>query len=316
MENWSGPSRALEEHLKLLKISAESKRYIDRMLGKSTSFMDFIATPHREYTLGFATTYAKFPADLDGSSTASVRSGGLEEEYWTQRNVETAARLIKVEYEMLDEAVTYYVSDPLTQLITEAADTMLSEPLFPTAERPFQALVDNGINPNLLRVISRGGGTTLDAIGGSGPLAETRDYLRRLLPSRDARITLAPNVSLRESVTLDIGSYKAFQPPVASDQPLDPNVALYWTDVLKNSHVLPPIHVMPRPCWRFHFSDGSASTQVRFDEGVHHGRRLYERLRSGAAHGELRDALSNDECALLDRLMVAKMVVATEGGGR
>src|SRR5262252_3508787 len=132
MENWSGPSRALEEHLKLLKISAESKRYIDRVLGKSTSFMDFIATPHREYTLGFATTYAKFPADLDGSSTASVRSGGLEEEYWTQRNVETAARLIKVEYEMLDEAVTYYVSDPLTQLITEAADTMLSEPLFPT----------------------------------------------------------------------------------------------------------------------------------------------------------------------------------------
>ena len=191
-----------------------------------------------------------------------------------------------------------------------------TEPLFATAERPFQALVDNGINPNLLRVISRGGGTTLDAIGGSGPLAETRDYLRRLLPSRDARITLAPNVSLRESVTLDIGSYKAFQPPVASDQPLDPNVALYWTDVLKNSHVLPPIHVMPRPCWRFHFSDGSASTQVRFDEGIHHGRRLYERLRSGAAHGELRDALSNDECALLDRLMVAKMVVATEGGGR
>jgi 2-polyprenyl-6-methoxyphenol hydroxylase-like FAD-dependent oxidoreductase len=184
------------------------------------------------------------------------------------------------------------------------------EQLFPTSERPFQALVDNGINPNLLRIISRGG-TTLDAVGGGGPLAETRELTRRLLPARDARIKLAPNVALKQSVTLDIGSYKAFQPHVGSDQPLDQNVTLYWKDVLKNSHVLPPMHVMPRTCWRFYFSDGSRPTQVRFDEDVHGGRRLYERLRSGAAvHGDLRDALSNDERALLDRLMVAKIVVA------
>jgi len=130
------------------------------------------------------------------------------------------------------------------------------EQLFQASERPFQALVDNGINPNLLRVISRGG-TPPDAIGGDGPLAETHALMRQLLPQRDARITLAPNVALRESVTLDIGSYKAFQPPVGSDRPLDPNVTLYWMDVLKNSHVLPPMHVMPRTCWRFYFSDGS-----------------------------------------------------------
>ena len=80
------------------------------------------------------------------------------------------------------------------------------------------ALVDNGINPNLLRIISRGG-TTLDAIGGGGPLAETREFTRRLMPARDARIKLAPNVALKQSVTLDISSYKAFQPHVGSDQP-------------------------------------------------------------------------------------------------
>ncbi len=185
------------------------------------------------------------------------------------------------------------------------------EQLFPPSERPFQALVDNGLNPNLLRIISRGG-TTLDAIGGDGPLAETRELARRLLPPRDARITLAPNVALKESLTLDIGSYKAFQPPVGSGRPLDPNVAFYWKDVLKNSHVLPPMHVMPRRCWRFHFGDRPLHTQVRFDDEVHRGRRLYERLRSGPAiHGELRDTLSNDERALLDRLLVANMVVAT-----
>jgi 2-polyprenyl-6-methoxyphenol hydroxylase-like FAD-dependent oxidoreductase len=190
------------------------------------------------------------------------------------------------------------------------------EQLFPTSERPFQALVDNGINPNLLRIISRGG-TTLDAIGGDGPLAETRELTRQLLPARDARIRLAPNVALKESVTLDIGSYKAFQPHGGSNRPLDPNVTLYWKDVLKNSHVLPPMHVMPRTCWRFYSSDGSLPTQVRFDDNVHSGRRLYERLRSGAVvHGELRDALSHDGRALLDRLMVAKIVVAEGPAGR
>jgi hypothetical protein len=190
-----------------------------------------------------------------------------------------------------------------------------AEQIFPTSERPFQALVDNGINPNLLRIISRGG-TTLDAIGGDGPLAETRELTRRLLPARNARIKLAPNVALKQSVTLDIGSYKAFQPHVGADHPLDPNVTLYWKDVLKNSHVLPPMHVMPRTCWRFYFSDGSLPTQVRFDDDVHMGRRLYERLRSGpVVHGELRDALSNDGCALLDRLMVAKIVVDESSGG-
>lgn len=189
------------------------------------------------------------------------------------------------------------------------------EQLFPVSERPFQALVDNGINPNLLRIISRGG-TTLDAIGGNGPLAETRELARKLLPARDARIRLAPNVALKESATLDIGSYKAFQPHVGSDHPLDPNVTLYWKDVLKNSHVLPPMHVMPRTCWRFYFGDGSQPTQVRFDDDVHGGRRLYERLRAGAAvHGELRDGLSNNGRALLDRLLVAKIVVAEDPAG-
>jgi len=116
-------------------------------------------------------------------------------------------------------------------------------------------------------------------------------------------------------VTLDIGSYKAFQRHVGANQPLDPNVTLYWKDVLKNSHVLPPMHVMPRTCWRFYFSDGSLPTQVRFDDDVHRGRHLYERLRSGpVVHGELRDALSNDGRALLDRLMVAKIVVAESRG--
>jgi 2-polyprenyl-6-methoxyphenol hydroxylase-like FAD-dependent oxidoreductase len=185
-----------------------------------------------------------------------------------------------------------------------------AEQLFPTSERPFQALVDNGINPNMLRVISRGRGTTLDAIRGDGPLVEARELTKRLLPAPDARIMLAPNVALKESLTLDIGSYKAFQPYAGSTQQLDPNVTLYWKDVLKNSHVLPPMHVAPRTCWRFYFADGSCPTQVRFDETVHGGRRLYERLRSGAVvHRELRDTLSNDERALLDRLMVANIVI-------
>src|SRR5262249_61787059 len=150
----------------------------------------------------------------------------------------------------------------------------------------------------------------LDAIRGDGPLVEAREFAKRLLPARDARITLAPNVALKESLTLDIGSYKAFQPYAESNQTLDPNVTLYWKDVLKNSHVLPSMHVMPRTCWRFYFGDGSQPTQVRFDEDVHGGRRLYERLRAGAAfHGELRDSLSNDGRALLDRLLIAKIVV-------
>ena len=89
------------------------------------------------------------------------------------------------------------------------------EQLFPTSERPFQALVDNGINPNLLRIISRGG-TALDAIGGDGPLAETRELTRQLLPARDAGSDWPRRSALKESVTLDIGSYKAFEPHVGS----------------------------------------------------------------------------------------------------
>jgi len=76
------------------------------------------------------------------------------------------------------------------------------------------------------------------------------------------------------------------------------------------------MHVAPRTCSRFYFADDSCQTQVRFDESVHKGRRLYERLRSGAVvHQELRDTLSHDERALLDRLMVANIVVAADPTG-
>src|SRR5262249_59411676 len=80
-----------------------------------------------------------------------------------------------------------------------------AEQLFPTSERPFQALVDNGINPNMLRVISRGRGTTLDAIRGDGPLVEARELTKRLLQAPDGRITLAPHVALKDSLPLHLG---------------------------------------------------------------------------------------------------------------
>ena len=70
------------------------------------------------------------------------------------------------------------------------------------------------------------------------------------------------------------------------------------------------MHVMPWTCWRFYFRRRVPRNQVRFDDGVHSGWNLYERLRRRRVHGELRDALSNDGRALLDRLIVARIVVA------
>jgi len=162
------------------------------------------------------------------------------------------------------------------------------------------------VNPNLLRVITRGR-MSIEALGGSGPLVDAFDEAKSL-PGPNALLRLADGVAIKESVALQTSTAKGVQ-PFGADAP-DPSAALYWKDPLRNGSAVPPLYASPRPCHRFYFTTGQ-QTQVRFDEDIHRGHALFERLRrSPTCHKELRDSLDPGPRALLERLLVAKMAVA------
>ena len=180
------------------------------------------------------------------------------------------------------------------------------EQLFDPVARPFQVLVDNGVSPNMLRVMTRGS-ITVDALGNTGPFVEALTRARTL-PTPDARIVLAGNVQIKDSVALETSRAKGVQS--AGTTFGDPAGALYWSDPLKHASEVPPLHPPPRACCRLYFSDGSRTTQVRFDDHVHRGRELVQRLSGGPIpHNELRESLTAEQRQLLDRMFVAGMVV-------
>jgi len=180
--------------------------------------------------------------------------------------------------------------------------------MFDVRSRPFQALVDTGIAPDLLRVLSKGTDRVED-IGRSGPLVEALSHVK------DARAgnktyRLRASVVVKESVTVDPARGKAVQSR-DPNVPVDPAAARYWTDPLRHAADVDPSYGEPRHCHRFHVADDAAAAQVRFDDAIHGGLALHATLaKRPHTHAELVAILSPGQQALLSRMVQAGMVEA------
>jgi hypothetical protein len=181
--------------------------------------------------------------------------------------------------------------------------------MFDVRSRPFQALVDTGIAPDLLRVLSKGTDKVTD-IGRSGPLVEALAHVNAPGPL-DQTYRLRKDVAVKESITVDPVRGKAVQSPNPT-VPIDPAAARYWTDPIRFADEVAPSYGSPRHCHRFYFKDDPSGPQVRFDDTVHAGLRLHELLASQArTHEELVGLLTPSQQLLLSRLRQAGMIELT-----
>ena len=133
---WSGAGRALQEHLAMFQRAQVTHRWLEAHHNRTTNQADFRATMERDYWLRFAKTYTRYGLH-DGVSQSLFREPD-DSILWTEGNVLQAVKLMSMEYTMLDEAVTYYVSDRITDLVGAAAKTAEPEALF-TTDMPTKA---------------------------------------------------------------------------------------------------------------------------------------------------------------------------------
>lgn len=130
MDLWTGPGEALRRHLWLFDRANRDRKWIDTHKGKMASKAEFLAGERRQYFLTFAKTYSQFGLD-DGMSTSRVPEPPSSTMF-SKANVLIALKLMGYEYDLLNEATTYYVSERMTDLVDAAAKVADSEPLFPT----------------------------------------------------------------------------------------------------------------------------------------------------------------------------------------
>jgi hypothetical protein len=132
MEKWSGPGRALSVHLDRFDKAHRTARWGQEHHGKEVPVAEYLADPYRDFWLRFSKTYARIEL-ADGVSNSIIREPSDEEMLLTQENVGTAVKLMSLEHQMLNEGTTYYVSEPLVDLVTQAAEAMTEpEPMFAT----------------------------------------------------------------------------------------------------------------------------------------------------------------------------------------
>lgn len=173
-------------------------------------------------------------------------------------------------------------------------------------EAAFHALVDSGVNPDMLQVIDNRGReagaapdeTTVEALG----------LVRDLEPLADDVLVIDPELAIKDSVTLDIGRPKATQ-SVRKEDPVDVAAARYWLDPIAGANDVAAHYPGPRACQRFYYPGLPERPQVRFEDAVHGGRALRELLLPGPQqYGELAPRLTGGQRRLLSSLCRAGMV--------
>jgi hypothetical protein len=118
MKMWSGPGRALSEHLARFE---KAQRLHDRPES---------APGEIGFWRSFARSYATFSRLVEGSSSAALEDMRIREE--DARLNWLAKELAESEYEILNGGDTLYVAHNIIELVTMAAEMAEPEPIFPT----------------------------------------------------------------------------------------------------------------------------------------------------------------------------------------
>ncbi|MCA1220284.1 NAD(P)/FAD-dependent oxidoreductase [Streptomyces sp. 8L] len=177
-------------------------------------------------------------------------------------------------------------------------------------ERTFDVLLNTAVTPNLMQVI------TGAPVVGAAPLSRAAEKAEPAPLPADTVVTLAPDVTVREAVALDVPGFKAFVPAPPFDTDVDEKTKAsygrYWSDpVAHGDEVVSPVD-SPTMAYRFSRSDGEDSTEVRglAREGAEE---LLGILRAGAAPmRQLEDKLTAAQLQLLKRLARAGMVTSVQ----
>ncbi|MFI6094747.1 NAD(P)/FAD-dependent oxidoreductase [Lentzea sp. NPDC051213] len=173
-------------------------------------------------------------------------------------------------------------------------------------ERTFDVLINTAVTAHVLQNIVDG---PVEGMA-PAPVQVTGRHARvsELFPQH-AVLRLHPDVTLRESIALDVPGFKGFLPAPPFDGDVDDEtrdaMARYWSDPVANGDSLPSPVAHPVPAYRFALGD----TEIRgLDrEGTSE---LLALLSSEVSMGVLRHKLSGIQHHLFERLVRAGMVVA------
>ncbi len=173
---------------------------------------------------------------------------------------------------------------------------------FDTRADTFHALVNGQIHGDLIQVITKGT-NSVNSLGKEGAYRRTHDQIQEKEPAPDAHVRLKRNVAVKESLTME----GPFQTP-------DGKILCflhgpYWDDPEKHAGEVLMLFGDPRPCHRFHFTDGSSDVKVKFINEQHRGLELCNMLRSGDyTYGQLKEKLPDPQRHLLLLTVLSDMV--------
>jgi flavin-dependent dehydrogenase len=184
------------------------------------------------------------------------------------------------------------------------------EPTFKMRRATFHFLVNGSLDEDLLQVISKGQ-NRIDALGQDGPWIKTQRLLASALPEDHVEIRLASDVTVRGGMSLE-------RPLTdSSDEKLDQRpqsfaFGPYWLDPEAHAHEVAPRFGHYRRCLRFERQNEDKHTHVRF-LGDERDRSLIDLFSRVNTFGKLREELSPRGRTLLERLLVAGMMVGKDG---
>lgn len=132
MKMWSGPGKALQEHLMLFEHSQRGWDFVLKH-GGATRFAADVQVPIKsipESLQKWATFAQSYGVLTDGETNAALSD--LRQGWWSRHNMAKGLLMLSAEYQMLNEGVTHYVSCDIGSLVSSMAELALPEPLFPT----------------------------------------------------------------------------------------------------------------------------------------------------------------------------------------
>jgi hypothetical protein len=127
---WSGPGKALEEHLAMYQRVERARSYMRAHYGKLVSLQSVPAIIAQRMLLVSSMADATMGISVDGYSA------GLERDdpnfNHAQASFKRADLLMDNEYQLLNTGETHYVSHNIKSMVEQAAAQAQDEPLFPT----------------------------------------------------------------------------------------------------------------------------------------------------------------------------------------
>jgi 2-polyprenyl-6-methoxyphenol hydroxylase-like FAD-dependent oxidoreductase len=272
------------------------------LIGDSAYFID----PLFSSGAAFATNHACAVAALLEATFDSAITDTLKRELWIdyEDSWQGIARSFSLAIDQWYHAIS--VSNPTSVYWERRA----GQPLLNIRDQTFNALVDTGVSPDLLRVITKGT-TRLEDLGHDGALVAALDKTHQTEPTVENRVALRAGVAVKDSLTLNIGNPKGMQPP-GSAPPIEA-IGRYWTDPMRYSKDIPPHYAGPTRCRRFYHVEHPESVQIRFNEEQHGGAALVELLASRPGYAELREQLTDGQHALLLKMCHAGMIELLRG---